>query len=86
MKPVYANAFGIQKTQHSSGALLEVTLDISHKYMETATTVTSNGSLENVSTPAIETVASVVMTPANAMALRNLLNKTLGDLAPGEGN
>ena len=34
--------------------------------------------VENVSTPAVDTVASVVMSRQNAIALRNLLIQTLG--------
>ena len=50
MKPEYANTFGLRKVADPQGQILEVTLDISYKYMENALTVTSNG-LENVSTP-----------------------------------
>jgi hypothetical protein len=79
MKPVYANTFGLRKTSNAAGQTVEVTLDISHKYMETAATITSKG-VETVSTPALEPVASVVMTVNNAVALRDLLNQTLGEL------
>lgn len=79
MKPVYANTFGIRKTNNNQGETIEVTLDIGHKYMETATTITSKG-VENISTPGMDQVASVVMTVQNAVALRNLLNQTLGEL------
>ena len=79
MKPVYANTFGIRKTNNAQGETIEVTLDISHKYMETATTITNKG-VENGSTPGMDQVASVVMTVNNAVALRNLLNQTLGEL------
>ena len=47
--------------------------------METATTITNKG-VENISTPGMDQVASIVMTVNNAVALRNLLNQTLGDL------
>ena len=77
MKPEYANAFGIRKVADKEGQILEVTLDITHKYMETSVTVTPKG-VENVSTPAVDTVASVVMSRQNAIALRNLLIQTLG--------
>ena len=58
--------------------ILEVTLDISYKYMENALTVTSNG-LENVSTPNADHVASSVMNRQSAISLRNLLIQSLGD-------
>ena len=79
MKPVYANTFGIRKTNNPQGETIDVVLDISHKYMETTTTITNKG-MENISTPGVDQVASVVMTVQNAVALRNLLNQTLGDL------
>lgn len=78
MKPQYANTFGLRKVSDNQGEILEVTLDISYKYMETALTVTSKG-LENVSTPNAEQVASVVMNRQSALSLRNLLIQTLGD-------
>ena len=37
MRPEYANAFGLRKVSDKDGQLLEVTLDISCKYMENAT-------------------------------------------------
>ena len=77
MKPEYANTFGVRKVADKEGNILELTLDIAYKYMETAVTVTSKG-LENISTPAFEQVASVVMNRQNAIALRNLLIQTLG--------
>lgn len=43
MKPEYANTFGLRKVADPQGQILEVTLDISYKYMENALTVTSNG-------------------------------------------
>ena len=58
MKPEYANTFGLRKVADPQGQILEVTLDISYKYMENALTVTSNG-LENVSTPNADHVASL---------------------------
>ena len=58
--------------------MLEVTLDIAYKYMENAVTVTAKGGLENVSTPASDLVASVVMNRQSAISLRNLLIQTLG--------
>ena len=78
MKPVYANFFGINKTQNASGEVLELTLNISHKYMEQQSTIGPTG-VETISTPAMEQIASIVLTPANARALRALLNKTLGE-------
>ena len=78
MKPEYANSFGIRKVSDKAGEVLEVTLDISYKYMENAVTVTSNGALENVATPASDPVASVVMNRQSAISLRNLLIQTLG--------
>ena len=78
MKPEYANSFGVRKVSGKDGEVLEVTLDIAYKYMETAMTVTSKG-LENVATPAADPVASIVMNRQSARALRNLLIQTLGD-------
>ena len=80
MKPGYANFFGINKTQNASGEVLELTLNISHKYMAQETTIGPNG-VETISAPAMEPVASILLTPANAQALRALLNKTLGELS-----
>ena len=77
MKPEYANTFGIRKVADREGEVLEVTLDIAYKYMETITTVTPKG-LENISTPAADQVASIVMNRQSAIALRNLLIQTLG--------
>ena len=77
MKPEYANSFGIRKVSGKDGEVLEVTLDIAYKYMETAVTVTPKG-LENVSTPASDQVASIVMNRQSAISLRNLLIQTLG--------
>ncbi len=77
MRPEYANSFGIRKVSGKDGEVLEVTLDIAYKYMETAVTVTPKG-LENVSTPASDQVASIVMNRQSAISLRNLLIQTLG--------
>lgn len=77
MKPEYVNTFGLRKVTSSEGEILEVTLDASYKYMETAVTVTSKG-LENVSTPSAEPVASIVMNRQTAISLRNLLIQSLG--------
>ena len=76
MKPEYVNTFGVRKVSDKEGNLLELTLDATFKYMETAVTVTPKG-IENVSTPATETVASIVMNRQSAIALRNLLIQTL---------
>ena len=73
MKPEYVNTFGVRKVSDKDGNLLELTLDITHKYMETDVTK----GLENISTPAAEQVASVVMNRQSAIALRNLLIQTL---------
>lgn len=78
MKPVYANTFGLRKVTSPDGDIVEVTLDVSYKYMETSMTMTGNG-MEAVSTPAADQVASLVMTRNSALALRNLLNATLGE-------
>ena len=78
MRPEYANTFGLRKVTDKDGEILEITLDISHKYMETTMTVTPKG-LENVSTPANDQIASVVMNRQSAISLRNLLIQTLGD-------
>jgi len=77
MIPKYANTFGIRKVSDKEGQVLEVTLDIAYKYMETTTTITPKG-LENISTPAADQVASIVMNRQSAIALRNLLIQTLG--------
>ena len=50
---------------------------IAYKYMETAMTVTPKG-MENISTPAADYVASIVMNRQSAISLRNLLIQTLG--------
>ena len=76
MKPEYANTFGVRKVADKDGNVLELTLDIGFKYMESAVTVTPKG-LENISTPAAEQVASIVMNRQSAIALRNLLIQTL---------
>ena len=76
MKPEYANTFGLRKVSDKDGEVLEVTLDISFKYMETTMTVTPKG-VENISAPNVEQVASVVMNRQSAIALRNLLIQTL---------
>jgi hypothetical protein len=78
MRPEYANTFGLRKVTDKDGEILEITLDISHKYMETTMTVTPKG-LENISTPANDQIASVVMNRQSAISLRNLLIQTLGD-------
>ena len=77
MKPQYANTFGIRKVSDKEGEILEVTLDVTYKYMETAMTITSKG-VENVATPSAEQVASIVMNKQSALSLRNLLIQTLG--------
>ena len=76
MRPEYVNTFGVRKVSDKEGNLLELTLDATYKYMETAVTVTPKG-LENISTPAAEQVASIVMNRQSAIALRNLLIQTL---------
>lgn len=77
MRPEYANTFGLRKITDAQGQTIEVTLDISYKYMQTALTVTAQG-LENISTPSADHIASIVMTRQSAMSLRNLLIQTLG--------
>lgn len=77
MKPEYANSFGIRKVSDKEGTVLEVTLDIAYKYMESSVTATPKG-LEAVSTPASDLVASIVMNRQSALSLRNLLIQTLG--------
>ena len=77
MKPEYANTFGIRKVSDKEGEVLEVTLDIAYKYMETSVTITPKG-LENISTPAADQIASIVMSRQSAISLRNLLIQTLG--------
>ena len=77
MKPQYANTFVIRKVSDKEGEVLEVTLDIAYKYMETAVTITPKG-LENISTPAADQIASIVMNRQSAISLRNLLIQTLG--------
>ena len=77
MKPQYANTFGIRKVSDKEGEVLEVTLDVTYKYMETAVTITPKG-IENISTHTVEQVASIVMNRQSAISLRNLLIQTLG--------
>ena len=77
MIPQYANTFGLRKVTDKEGEILEVTLDITHKYMETAMTITQKG-LENISTPSADLLSSIVMTRNSAISLRNLLIQTLG--------
>ena len=77
MKPEYANTFGIRKVADKEGNILELTLDIGFKYMESAVTVTPKG-LENISTPGMEPIASIVMNRQSAISLRTLLIQTLG--------
>ena len=77
MKPQYANTFGIRKVSDKEGEVLEVNLDVTYKYMETAVTITPKG-IENISTPTVEQVASIVMNRQSAISLRNLLIQTLG--------
>ena len=79
MRPEYANAFGLRKVSDKEGELLEVTLDISYKYMENAMTINAQGGIENVATPAADAVASIVMNRQSAISLRNLLIQTLGN-------
>ena len=77
MKPQYANTFGLRKVCDKEGEVLEVTLDIAYKYMENAITITPKG-LENISTPAADQIASILMNKQSAISLRNLLIQTLG--------
>ena len=77
MEAQYANTVGIRKVSDKEGEVLEVTLDIAYKYMETAVTITPKG-LENISTPAADQIASIVMNRQSAISLRNLLIQTLG--------
>lgn len=76
MKPEYVNTFGLRKVSDRQGEILEITLDLSYKYMENNVTVTPNG-LENVATPNTDLVASIVMNRQSAISLRNLLIQTL---------
>lgn len=76
MKPEYANTFGLRKVTSSEGEILEVTLDVSYKYMDTSLNLTPKG-LENISTPTADHVASIVMNRQSAISLRNLLIQTL---------
>ena len=78
MKPEYANTFGLRKVADPQGQILEVTLDISYKYMENALTVTSNG-LEHVPPPILHHLKNIVMNRQSAISLRNLLIQSLGD-------
>ena len=77
MRPSYVNVFGVRKATDKEGNILEVTLDASCKYMETSVAVTPQG-MENISTPAVDPVVSLVMNRQSAIALANLLIKTLG--------
>ena len=76
MRPSYVNVFGVRKATDKEGNILEVTLDASCKYMETSVAVTPQG-MENISTPAVDPVVSLVMNRQSALALANLLIKTL---------
>ena len=76
MRPSYVNVFGVRKATDKDGNILEVTLDASCKYMETSVAVTPQG-MENISTPAVDPVVSLVMNRQSAIALANLLLKTL---------
>ena len=76
MRPSYVNVFGVRKATDKEGNILEVTLDASCKYMETSVAVTPQG-MENLSTPAVDPVVSLVMNSQSAIALANLLAKTL---------
>lgn len=76
MKPMYANTFGLRKVCDQQGNILEITLDISYKYMEATMTVTGNG-VETVSAPAVDPIASIVMNRASALSLRTLLDQML---------
>ena len=78
MIPEYVNVFAVRKASDKEGNILEVTLDASCKYMETKVVATAQG-MENVSTPAVEQVTSLVMNRQSAIALCNLLIKTLGE-------
>ena len=82
MRPSYVNVFGVRKATDKDGNILEVTLDASCKYMETSVAVTPQG-MENISTPAVDPVVSLVMNRQSALALANLLIKTLN---PESGN
>ncbi len=59
MRPEYANAFGCARCL-TRRAAVEVTLDISYKYMENQT-VKSHGGHRERGHPAADTVASIVM-------------------------
>ena len=76
MRPSYVNVFGVRKATDKEGNILEVTLDASCKYMETSVAVTPQG-MENISAPAVDPVVSLVMNRQSALALANLLIKTL---------
>lgn len=76
MRPTYVNVFGVRKASDKDGNIVEVTLDASCKYMETSVAVTQQG-MENIATPAVDQVASLVMNRQSALALANLLLKTL---------
>ena len=56
MKPEYANTFGIRKIANSSGDILEVTLDASYKYMETAITARMGGVVATIEVKEGDTV------------------------------
>ena len=77
MKPEYVNAFSLRKAAGPNGEILEVTLEMSHKYMDTAINLNPDGSMESVAAPASEPVASLVMNRQSAISLRNLLIQSL---------
>lgn len=78
MKPVYANFFGLNKSQNVNGETIELTLNICHKYMEQQNAIGPNG-VETISAPAVDHIASILLTPASAKALRALLDQHISD-------
>ena len=80
MKPVYANFFSINKGQKADGKTVEMTLHIGHKYMEQQAALGPGGAVQTVSTPVMDEVACLVLTPETARALRTLLDQTVDEL------
>lgn len=76
MCPEYVNVFGVRKATDKEGNVLEVTLDASCNYVESTVTMGENG-METNATPTIAPIASLIMNRQSAVALCNLLIKTL---------
>ena len=79
MKPEYVNSFSMRKAAAPSGEILEITLEMAHKYMDTSININPDGSMESVAAPINETVASFVMNRQSAISLCNMLIQSLNE-------